>query len=311
VVAYRFLGQALFEAGEIAPARAHYAQGMALYELRFHPQQQQHDPIFHDAGARCPGFAARPLWYLGYPAQSLARIQQALSLAQELSRPYVLGMMLIRAACIHQYRREVQAVRERAETAMTLCGEHGFAQWLVMGTHMRGWALAMQGQAEEGIAQMCQSLATWRAMGLEVYRPYFLVLLAEAYGTADQSEAGLTVLAEALVHVDTTGQRVYEAELYRLKGTLLLARSGDRHREAEVCFRQALDVARRQQAKSLELRAAISLSRLWQQQGKQAEARQLLTEIYGWFTEGFDTADLQVPRRYWQSYPGDVEGSAL
>jgi predicted ATPase len=293
LVAYRFLGQALFEAGEIAPARARYAQGMALYELRFHPQQQQHDPIFHDAGARCPGFAARPLWHLGYPAQSLARIHQALSLAQELSRPYVLGMMLIRAACIHQYRREVQAVRERAETAMTLCREHGFAQWLVMGTHIRGWALAMQGQAEEGIAQMCQSLATWRAMGLEVYRPYFLALLAEAYGTADQNEAGLTVLAEALDQVGTTGQRVYEAELYRLKGTLLLARPGDHHREAEVCFQKALDVARRQQAKSWELRAATSLARLWQSQAKRQNAYDLLAPVYGWFTEGFDMADLQ------------------
>jgi predicted ATPase len=158
---------------------------------------------------------------------------------------------------------------------------------------MRGWALAMQGQGEEGIAHLHQGLAALRAAGAELSRSRDLALLAEAYGKVGQTEAGLTVLAEALAVVDKTGERYWEAELHRLKGELLLGLSTDNTTEAEACFQQALDVARRQEAKSLELRAAMSLSRLWQQQGKQAEARALLAPIYGWFTEGYDTADLQ------------------
>ena len=144
-------------------------------------------------------------------------------LAQELSRPYGLGLTLVFTACMHQHRGEVQAVRERAEAEISLCREYGFASWQMMGTHLRGWALAMQGQTEEEIAQMHQSLTAWRAMGLEVFRPYFLALLAEAYGKAGRTEAGLTVLTEALDHVDKTGALVYEAELHRLKGELLLS----------------------------------------------------------------------------------------
>ena len=153
--------------------------------------------------------------------------------------------------------------------------------------------MAAQGQAEEGIAQLQQGLAAWRAIGTKLGLPAILLLLAEAYGKAGQVEVGLQTLAEALALVDQTQERVYEAELYRLQGELLLARSAEHYAEAETCFRQALDVARHQQAKSWELRAATSLSRLWQQQGKRVEARELLAPLYGWFTEGFDTADLK------------------
>jgi adenylate cyclase len=161
-----------------------------------------------------------------------------------------------------------------------------------MGSLLHGWVLAQQGQAQEGIEQMHQSLTAHRATGSEATRPCFLALLAEAYGTMGQPEAGLTMLAEALTLVDKTGERWYEPELYRLKGTLLL-QSVANHGEAQTCFHHALNVTRAQQARSLELRAATSLSRLWQQQGKRAEAYQLLAEIYSWFTEGFDTTDLR------------------
>jgi predicted ATPase len=143
---------------------------------------------------------------------------------------------------------------------------------------------------------MRQGLAALQATGGEVRRQLFLPLLAEAYGGIGQSEEGLNVLAEALSAVEKTRGRFYEAELYRLRGELLLARSAEHHTEAETCFRQSLNIARRQQAKSWELRAGLSLSRLWQQQGKGDEARELLAEIYSWFTEGFDTADLQEAR---------------
>jgi predicted ATPase len=193
------------------------------------------------------------------------------------------------------YQREGQAAQERAEAGIVLAHEQGFAVWIAWGMLLRGCALAEQGQSTEGIGQMHQGIAAWQATGAEVFRPYSLGLLAEAYGKAGQAEEGLPLLAEALAAANNTGERYYEAELYRLKGAMLLTQADKEPRwlEAEESFRQALAVARHQQAKSLELRATMSLSRLWQRLGKRAEARQLLAEIYGWFTEGFDTADLQ------------------
>jgi len=191
--------------------------------------------------------------------------------------------------------------QERAEAGIALATEHGFTVLLAQGTIFRGWALAEQagepeagqGQREEGIAQMRQGLEVWRATGARVFRPYGLALLAEAHAQIDQIEEGLTLLVEALAVAHDTGERRWEAELYRLKGELLLRHAAGHDAEAEGCFHQALDVARQQQTKSLELRAAVSLSRLWQQQGKRIEARALLAPVYGWFSEGFDTADLQ------------------
>jgi predicted ATPase len=233
------------------------------------------------------------LWLLGYPDQALTKSHEALTLAQELSHPFSLAYALDLAAMLHRLRQEGQAAQERAEAAMTLSTEQGFPLWLALGMILRGGALAEQGQGTEGIAQMRQGLAVFQATGAEVGRPYFLALLGEAYGRVGQVEEGLGVLAEALAAVEKSGERFYEAELHRLTGELLLARATADQAQAEGCLRRALDVARRQRAKSLELRAAMSLSRLWQRQGKRGEARQLLEGIYGWFTEGLDTKDWQ------------------
>src|SRR5215467_6642067 len=208
--------------------------------------------------------------------------------------PFSLGFALVFAAMIHQLRREVRAVQERAEAAMKLATEQGFAYVMAYGAVLRGWALAQQaGQAQEGIEQLQQSLKAFRATGAELHRSWFLTLLAEAHGTMGQSEAGLTVLTEALTQAETTGERWYEPELHRLKGALLLQQSSDNQAEAETCFHQAISIAQNQQAKSWELRAATSLSKLWQQQGKCQEAHDLLAPVYHWFTEGFDTLDLK------------------
>jgi predicted ATPase len=226
------------------------------------------------------------LWHLGYPDQALTRSQEALILAQELALDY--------AAMLHQFRHEVHASRERAEAAMALCTEHGFAYYLAWAMIIRGWALTAQRQQEEGLAQMRQGLADLQTTGGESRLPYYLALLAEAHGKAGQAAAGLTLLAEALAQAHKKAERWREAELYRLQGELLLqASTGQKSLEAEEHFRQALNLARHQQAKSLELRAAMSLSRLWQQQGKRDAARELLAPTYDWFTEGFDAADLQ------------------
>ena len=247
------------------------------------------------------------LWQLGYPEQALKRSHEALSLAQELSHPFSLALALNFAAMLHQSRREGQVVQERAEATIALCSEQGFPLFLAMGTMLQGWTLAEQGQVEEGIAQIREGLAAYQATGAEMWRPYFLALLAEMQGKVEQAEEGLRVVEEALAIVERTEERVYEAELHRLKGELLLAQESKKQKpvlslvegakgkneEVEECFHQAIKVARKQSAKSLELRAATSLSRLWQQQGKGEEARDLLAPVYNWFTEGFDTADLK------------------
>jgi predicted ATPase len=203
---------------------------------------------------------------------------------------------------------------------MALSTAHGFIRWLRPATIMRGWVLAQQGSVEEGIVQVRQTLLDWRTRGGEMGLPHHLASMAEMYGKVGQTEEGLRILAEALTMAYRNEEVRYAAELHRLKGELLLqhaleqnnvgpdasARSlvvgveRDRaihgsalHREAEACFRQALDSAHQQHAKSLELRSVMSLSRLWQAQGKRAEARQILAEMYGWFTEGFDIPDLQ------------------
>ena len=219
-----------------------------------------------------------------------------MTLAQQMASPFSLGFALSGAALLHQLRREGHVAQEYAETAICLAMEQGFPYWRMIGSLLCGWVLALQGQDREGLEQLHQGLTALRATGSEVLRPYFLALLAAGYATTGQPAAGLTELAEALTLAEKTAERWYTPEIHRLKGELLLQQSAAQQEEAEASLHQALTVARRQQAKSLELRAAMSLSRLWHQQGKHTEAYELLAPIYGWFTEGFDTADLQEAR---------------
>jgi predicted ATPase len=277
--------------GEIASARTHLEQGIALYD----PQQHRSHAFRsgQDSGVACLAHASLALWMLGYPDQALMKNHQALTLAQELSHPFSLAWAQCFDAWCYQHRREEQTVLKQAEMVIAFSSEQGFAIWRAMGTILQGWALAAQGRQGDGLGQIRQGLVAFQATGAEMLRPSWLALLAEVYGSGEQIEEGLTVLAEALALVGKNGERWYEAELYRLTGQLRLRQAAPDEHQAEVCFHQALDIARRQQAKSWELRAAMSLARLWQQQGKQVEARWLLAPIYGWFTEGFDTADLQ------------------
>jgi class 3 adenylate cyclase/predicted ATPase len=295
VEAHRALGNTLFWLGEFASARTHLEQGMALYD----PQQHRSLAFLYgtDPGVVCLSYSAWALGLLGYADQALQTSAEALALAQRMAHFHSLALALTWAIYLHQARRELHAVQERVKALVALAAEQGFPYWLALGTILGGWALSQQRQAVAGIAQMHQGLAAYRATGAELFRTYWLALLAEAYGTAGQVQEGLLVLEEALALVDTNGERYWEAELYRRKGELLL-QSGvwDAAQGAAVCFQQALAVARRQHAKALELRAALSLSRLWHHQGKRAEVYQLLAAVYGWFTEGFATADLQDAR---------------
>src|SRR5262249_30870740 len=272
-------------------ARPHLEQGLRLYEPQRHRFHAAHYTE-HDPGVCCHFMSAQSLWLLGYPDQAVASSQAALDLAQQIAHPFSLALALFYAAILHHYRREAPLTQARAEAMMTLAIEQDFPRQLERGRLIRGWALAARGHGEEGIAQIRQALATYPT-GSTRDRLYYLALLAEACAEVGQTAEGLEALAEPPAMLAKSGGHCCEAELYRLRGELLLQCSMAPQGEAEACFQQALDVARRQQAKSLELRAAMSLARLWQQQGKRQEAYALLAPIYGWFTEGFDTADLQ------------------
>jgi predicted ATPase len=289
--AHRALGSTLLFLGETALAHTHFTQGIALYDLH----QHRASTFLHgeDAGVICRSHDAWTLWHLDDPDQGLVQKDEAVTLAHQVAHPYSLGFILSAAAGFHQFRREWRCTQKCADNAINLAQEQGFLFWMAFSAILQGWALACQGQGQEGITQITQGLRVHRGTGAALIRPYFLALLAEAYGSMGQPEAGLTSLAEALILADTTGERWYQAELYRLKGELLLAQSPDNHTEAETCFQQALAIAQNQSAQSWELRAATSLARLWQQQGKRQEAHDLLAPVYYWFTEGFDTADLQ------------------
>ncbi|MEE9569205.1 MAG: hypothetical protein V3W37_07455, partial [Candidatus Binatia bacterium] len=285
------LGQTLLYLGELNPARTHLEQSSAFYTPQSLSSQASRDA----AGTQiaCLIHIAWGLWVLGYPDQALETSDEALSLAHELSHPFTLAFAFWGMAWLNQFRREVQETLERAEVTIALGKEQGFPLWVEYGTLLRAWTLAMQGNLEEGIAQMQQIMANKQAGIFHALRPTVYALLIEAYGAAGQAEDGLRMVAEALALVEKAGFRFYEAELHRLQGELLLRQAAPDVPQSETCLHRSLDLARSQQAKSLELRAAMSLGRLWQQQRKREEARELLTKIYGWFTEGFDTADLK------------------
>jgi class 3 adenylate cyclase/predicted ATPase len=289
VVAHFALGVTWWWFGALPAARQHLEHGIARYT-----PDQRHTPVFRigpDPGVGCRVYAAVTLWILGYPEQALVHLHDALALAHALSHSFSLAWVWGCAAWCYQFRRDVLFVHKQAEATIALATEQGFPLWVALGTILRGWALAMQGQGEEGLAQVRQGIAAWRATGAALGVPYLCTVLAEVYAHLGHPADGLQALAEAHTLVEQHEERWCEAEVHRLRGVLLLQQPGTP--QAEAWLQQALDVARRQGAKSLELRAAMSLTRLWQHQGKRAEAYELLAPVYHWFTEGFDTADLK------------------
>ena len=302
------IGNTLYYRGELLPAHSQLKRGMVLY----HPQQHRSYILRYgwDPGLACWRNMAWTLWVLGYPDQALHQSQGVLTVAQESMHPPTLVAALVFGARVHQHRREGRLTQQLTEAAMTLSRQQGFTQRLAAATILHGWALAAQGHVTEGVAEMRRGLDAYQATGADDDRPYWLALLAEGYGQGGQLSEGLQALAEALAVAQTHGLRVWEAELYRLQGELLLQSAAPTgvlqspvkgpsslaKGAAETALHQALDVACHQSAKTLELRAAVSLSRLWQQYGKQDEAHELLAGIYDWFTEGFDTLDLREAR---------------
>jgi class 3 adenylate cyclase/predicted ATPase len=269
IIAHNALGATWLYLGALPEARMHLEAGIARYT-----PDQHSAAVFRmgqDPGVACRAAVAWAFWLLGYPARALAHIHEALTLAHALAHPISLAQARCMTAMVSQLRRDVPAVHAQAAAAVALTTEQGFPYWAALGTSLHGWALAMEGQGEEGMAQVLQGIACIRATGAAVFVPYFYAMLADISDHLGHPEEGLQALTEAHALVEQQEERWWEAEVW---------------------LQQALDVARRQEAKSLELRAAMSLARLWQRQGKRTAARELLASVYDWFTEGFDTADL-------------------
>ena len=299
VEAHLALGNSLFLFGKLTPALKHFEQSMSLYDPKTH---HVHALIYGlDPGVFC---LCRSAWLwelLGYSDRASKKMEEALALAHGQSHAFTLAVAIIHTIVGSYLRREWQKLQEQADAAAALCMEHGFGAILAQARSYKGFALAQQGQTEEGIAELRAGLDAQFATGASLFRPWYFCYLADAYGTAGRFEEALDAIAEGLAITERTGERHIEAELYRFKGELMLRRAGveasrDVERKAEECFREAIEIARQQEAKLLELRAVISLSRLWKQRGKNGEARQRLVEIYGWFSEGFDTANLKEAR---------------
>jgi predicted ATPase len=285
------LGPSYLWGGEWAAALAHLEQGIALYD----PQQHRSYATLyagHDPGVCCLCHAAWCQWMLGYPDQALKTGRQAIELARQLSDPPGLARAHFLIGQFHQFRRDGAETLQHGEEVERLAAEQGLPSFSAGGSILRGWALAEQGRAEDGLAQILQGLAAW-STSKPTSLIQFLAMLAEVCGNVGKVEEGLAALAEAAQRGKDQGAPYYEPEIHRLKGELLLTRAPKSPTDAESCFRQAITSARRQKSRSLELRAVLSLSRLYCQQGKTDEAHQMLAEIYGWFTEGFDTVDLR------------------
>jgi len=291
LLAYEALGHASHQKGELLRAREQLEMAISLYD------REHHRPlaflIGFDPEVACLSYSTWTLWYLGYPDQALKIGNEALALAQGLSHPHTLAFAEFFFCVLRHFRREVLAVRESSERVISLSAEHGFTHWLASATSQRGWAMAEQGHHEDGIAQMLNAQATLHTIGAELGWPHFLSMPARAFIEKGRFDDAAIALTEALTLSFQREDRVYEPEAHRLKGELLLRLDGSNAAEAQNCFKRAIEIARKQSAKSWELRATMSLARLLRDTDRRDEARTMLADIYNWFTEGFDTADLK------------------
>ena len=276
--------------GEFEKAIEHCEKALSLYEPKLHVD----DAFLYalNPGVAVPCFAGWALWFLGLPDQAPARIEEALVVARQLSEPQCLAHALFFAAFLYQLLRDERRTQEYAEATIDVSRVHGLVMYEAMALIIRGWVLFEQQRTDEAIEQMRQGLAALEETNTDLVRPQFLALLAEALGKTGRANEGLRLMEQALELVDRKGERYYHAELYRLKGELLLVQSGDVSAAAD-CFRQAIEVAQEQKAKSWELRAAMSLARLHVRQNEEKQALDLLAPVYDSFSEGFDTLDLR------------------
>ncbi len=306
--AHNALGLVRFFQGDFAEARDHLERCFALYDS----DQDRSLALFYagqDPGVTSSIFSAWALQTVGYSDQAVQRTQGAITLAQQLTHPYSLAYARGIAAALHQFRQERELTQELGTASLDLATEHEFPFWSAFQRILLGWASVKKGRVDEGIEQMRRGMEAYLATGAELLRPYLLGLLAEASKEKGSTAQALAILAQGLEAVEKTGERFYEAELYRQKGEVLLRSCCEGSElsdvtawsssscEIETCFLKAINVASRQQARWFELRATTGLARLWNHRGEKGKAHSTLTKSYSWFTEGFDTADLKDAKR--------------
>jgi predicted ATPase len=277
--------------GDLGTARTTFDRGFAVYDPRLHHPQVL--LTWQDTGVTCLSFLAVTVALQGYLDQARETSRRAVALSEELAHPYSRTFALYFAAWFHALLQERPQALERAEATVGLATEQGFAIFAAAGAVLRGWAHATHNDASEALADLSRAIDAYRATGAEFLRPHQLAVFAETCQHQARLDEALTAVGDALVLVDKTDERWWEAELHRLRGDLLWRRPSADAIEVEACFQKAIGVARHQEAKLLELRATVSLGRLWQRLERRAEAYELLAAVYGWFTEGFDSPDLQ------------------
>ena len=289
--AHRALGADFFWRGDFTKSLYHQEQVITLYD----PKPHRNLAFIHwtDPRIHCLSYLGPILWILGFPEKASQKSQESLILANELSQSYSLAINLLFSAWLYVASRDMEMVHKLTEKLIGLSKDERFPLQAGFATFMKNWALVVEGKGEITSKQIRNVIATIEDTGTLQLIPFLFTLLAENLGHMNNTEEGLKALKKAEDWIDKTDSRYWECEVHRFKGKLLLAKSTNNQNDAETSYRLAIEVSRRQNAKSFELRAAMELSRLWQQQGKKAEARKLLSEIYSWFTEGFDTPDLK------------------
>jgi predicted ATPase len=283
---------ALTFTADFGAAQRHVEEGIARYD-----RERHHGLTYiysgHDPGVCCRSFGALAAWQQGYAEQALARCRDGESLARELAHPFSITIALWALGMLHQLRREPDATAETGETLIAHCQEKGFPPFIPVGRMFRAGALAEAGEVAEGIVEMREGIAGVRASGTEYTLPMFFAVLGEMCGDGGRIDEGLSALEEGLAMAEKNQDRFSLPEFHRIRGELLLSRSARDKADAEACFESALEIARGQGARLLELRAAVSLARLWAENSRPAAARDLLAPLHAWFSEGFDTADLK------------------
>jgi predicted ATPase len=294
VAGHRMVGVTLCLLGRFGESRTHLETGARLYD----PERDRTSAFTYasDSLVMCLIWLSQVLVVLGYPDQGDARHAEALRHARDLSQANTLALAFSWGCMTLQLLRDRSNALKESAAAVALAAELGFPLYIALGNVVHGWALAGNSQPEDGCALMQRGFDEYQATEAETLSSYFLYLRAEAQVHARQAAAGLGFVAAAFDKIDQTQTRWIEAELHRIRGELLLAHPEPDHHGAEACFRRAMAIADEQDAKLWQLRSATSLARLWRDQGRRSEARDLLIQIYGWFTEGFNTSDLVEAR---------------
>jgi predicted ATPase len=280
--------------GDIAESRKHFDRATALYDPAEHRPLATRFSV--DAMVSILSFRAWALWFLGYPEAALVDADHALKYAREIGQAATLMVALHHASFTHIHCGNYGAANAEASELVSLTDEKGAKQWKAGGMLVRAWLFAVTGKTSDAVQKLTSGITAWRSTGSTVFMPWFLSLLARAYAGLSQFDDAWRCIGEAMTAVETTKEKWCEAEVHRVAGEIALLSQEPDTAKAEAYFERALAVARQQQAKSWELRAAMSMARLWRDQGKVQQARELLAPVYGWFTEGFDTRDLREAR---------------